>query len=100
MPTPKSVESIAESIKEEANSCYKKGNYSEAIQLYTKAIGLLFTRLPLHWTELVPSKATYYANRAAAHISLRHLREAIEDCTHSIELDCTLVKVLLCVLAL
>ncbi|KAG8830849.1 hypothetical protein FRC18_007511 [Serendipita sp. 400] len=62
----KSVE--ADRLKEQGNVAFKAGRYDEAVTRYTDAIAL------------VSSQAAYYGNRAAAYISLKQFRLALEDC--------------------
>lgn len=56
----------AESLKARANALYKSGNYAGAVELYTEAHQL--TPMP-----------TLILNRAAAHLMLRHYRDALAD---------------------
>lgn len=66
-------------FKEVANGEYKKGNYNEAIKLYTDCL------------QLDPEYRSYnsiiYCNRAAAYMNLKKYREALADINKSIELD-------------
>ena len=57
----------AERYKSQGNTALQAGQYPEAIELYTKAIGL------------EPSNAVYFSNRAAAFASLKRWREALDD---------------------
>ncbi|CAG8569287.1 12436_t:CDS:2 [Funneliformis mosseae] len=70
----------AEDIKNEANESYKRGNYNQAVTLYTQAI------------DLDPNTPTYYNNRAAALMMLRKPKEALNDCKWAISLDPSLIK--------
>ncbi|WPT11811.1 Serine/threonine-protein phosphatase 5 [Picochlorum sp. SENEW3] len=65
----------AESIKNEANAYFKEKHYNEAVEGYTKAIGL------------DPSNPVYWSNRAFAHIRIEEYGAAIQDATRAIELD-------------
>ena len=72
---------IAEKYKNDGNTSYSKGNYKEAIELYTKAI------------ETCPKTAAYYGNRAAAYIMLNKYKETIEDSKMATSIDENFVKV-------
>lgn len=65
----------AEALKLEGNKAVASKNYALAITKYTEAI------------EVLPTNAIYYANRAAAHSSLKQYDEAIEDAQKAIEID-------------
>jgi len=58
-----------------------KGNYSDAIQLYSKAI------------ELDGANAIYFSNRAQALIMLEEFAKAIEDCDTAIKINPNHTKV-------
>ncbi|CAN1249000.1 TPR repeat-containing thioredoxin TTL1 [Linum perenne] len=64
-----------EEVKRAANDMYKKGNFSEALALYEKAIALS------------PANAAYRSNRAAALMSLGRVAEAVRDCEEAVRLD-------------
>eukprot|EP01102_Stenamoeba_stenopodia_P010319 TRINITY_DN3098_c0_g1_i3.p1 TRINITY_DN3098_c0_g1~~TRINITY_DN3098_c0_g1_i3.p1 ORF type:complete len:506 (-),score=103.62 TRINITY_DN3098_c0_g1_i3:32-1462(-) len=70
----------ADKLKEEANKQFGRGRYSEALELYSKAI------------ELVNDNAILYSNRAFCHIKLENYGSAIADATKSIELDPKYIK--------
>ncbi|KAL3231688.1 Small glutamine-rich tetratricopeptide repeat-containing protein 2 [Nakaseomyces bracarensis] len=65
----------AEALKLEGNKAVASKNYALAITKYTEAI------------EVLPTNAIYYANRAAAHSSLKQYDEAIADAEKAIEID-------------
>ncbi|XP_034701447.1 serine/threonine-protein phosphatase 5 isoform X1 [Vitis riparia] len=71
--------SQAEEIKLQANEAFKAGipahKYSQAIDLYTRAI------------ELHSQNAVYWANRAFAHTKLEEYGSAIQDASKAIEVD-------------
>ncbi|XP_022914411.1 small glutamine-rich tetratricopeptide repeat-containing protein alpha-like isoform X2 [Onthophagus taurus] len=66
---------IAEELKVKGNDQMKLGLYSEALDLYTKAI------------NLNPRNPVYYCNRAAAYSRLERHWDAISDCKESIKLS-------------
>ncbi|KAL8131920.1 serine/threonine-protein phosphatase 5 isoform X2 [Apium graveolens] len=65
----------AEEIKVLANDAFKAHKYSQAIDLYGKAI------------ELSGENAVYWANRAFAHTKLEEYGSAIQDATKAVEID-------------
>ncbi|WOG98406.1 hypothetical protein DCAR_0417748 [Daucus carota subsp. sativus] len=65
----------AEEIKVLANDAFKAHKYSQAIDLYSKAI------------ELSSENAVYWANRAFAHTKLEEYGSAIQDATKAVEID-------------
>ncbi|XP_034701450.1 serine/threonine-protein phosphatase 5 isoform X2 [Vitis riparia] len=67
--------SQAEEIKLQANEAFKAHKYSQAIDLYTRAI------------ELHSQNAVYWANRAFAHTKLEEYGSAIQDASKAIEVD-------------
>ncbi|XP_076890896.1 serine/threonine-protein phosphatase 5-like isoform X1 [Bidens hawaiensis] len=67
--------SLAEQIKQQANEAFKANKFSQAIDLYTKAI------------ELNGGNAVYWANRAFAHAKLEEYGSAIQDASKAIEID-------------
>lgn len=67
--------SLAESLKSKGNRAMQSKLYSDAIDLYTCAIGLC------------ENNAVYYSNRAAAFTQLHYYTEAVRDCLKSIEID-------------
>ncbi|KAF9589769.1 hypothetical protein IFM89_028678, partial [Coptis chinensis] len=65
----------AEERKVLANDAFKARKYSQAIDLYSEAIGLN------------SENAVYWANRAFAHTKLEEYGSAIQDATRAIEVD-------------
>jgi len=65
----------AEEWKELGNEKYKSSSFSEACDLYSKAI------------ELEPRVAKYYGNRSAALFSMRSYEKCLQDCTTAFNLD-------------
>ncbi|XP_022023302.1 serine/threonine-protein phosphatase 5 isoform X1 [Helianthus annuus] len=67
--------SLAEQIKQQANEAFKANRFSQAIDLYTKAI------------ELNGENAVYWANRAFSHTKLEEYGSAIQDASKAVEID-------------
>ncbi|KAB1202103.1 RNA polymerase II-associated protein 3 [Morella rubra] len=61
------------------NECFKKKNFKEAIECYSRSIALSPT-------------AVAYANRAMAYLKIRRFQEAEEDCTEALNLDDRYIK--------
>ncbi|KAJ7948735.1 TPR repeat-containing thioredoxin TTL1-like [Quillaja saponaria] len=64
-----------EEIKRAGNEQYKRGHFTEALNLYTRAI------------SLSPNNAAYRSNRAAALTGLGRLAEAVRECEEAVKLD-------------
>ncbi|OMO92407.1 Tetratricopeptide-like helical [Corchorus olitorius] len=64
-----------EEVKRVGNEMYKKGHFSEALNLYDKAIALS------------PGNAAYRSNRAAALTALGRIGEALKECEEAVRLD-------------
>lgn len=64
-----------EELKRIGNENYKKGNFTEALSFYDKAIAIS------------PGNAAYHCNRAAALMSLKRVMEAVKECEEAIRLD-------------
>jgi len=75
---------VAEAHKNKGNDHFKKSEFSEAIEWYTKAIEV--------GVEDQKKQAIYLANRAFAHIKLENYGFAIEDATQAIAKDNTYPK--------
>ncbi|KAL8267252.1 hypothetical protein R6Q59_004596 [Mikania micrantha] len=75
MAAENSNASLAEEIKQQANQAFKANKFSQAIDLYTKAI------------ELNGENAVYWANRAFAHAKLEEYGSAIQDASKALEID-------------
>ncbi|KAJ3122256.1 hypothetical protein HK100_012071 [Physocladia obscura] len=71
----------AEEYKVQANAQYKTGNYTGAVELYSKAI------------EIVPLSSTYLANRSAALTMQRKHATALRDCQAALAIDGSQTKV-------
>lgn len=61
IPATSSREISADSLKNEGNALFKKGNFERAVEKYTQAI------------EMEPKSAVLHANRAMAHLKLEKL---------------------------
>ncbi|KAK2664521.1 hypothetical protein Ddye_003095 [Dipteronia dyeriana] len=75
-----SQEQSAEIAKEKGNQAFKDKQWQKAIGFYTEAI------------KLIGNNATYYSNRAAAHLEQGSFLQAEADCTKAINLDKKNVK--------
>ncbi|TIC12958.1 TPR-like protein, partial [Wallemia mellicola] len=90
---PPDQQQKAEAIKEQGNVAFKSAEYDKAIELYTKAF------------ETNPNNKAYLTNRAAALMSQKKFRSAIEDIENAISKDSNpsskiLVRLAKCHLAL
>ena len=63
----------AAGLKQKGNECFKKRDYLNAIEMYTKAL------------ELDKSNKALWLNRALVHNKLERYKEAIDDCSSVIE---------------
>jgi len=72
---PQNKEKLAEAKKDQGNAYYKQKQYSNALPLYTEAIGLC------------PDSPSYYGNRAACYMMLLKYQEALEDARKAISID-------------
>ncbi|KAH7444702.1 hypothetical protein KP509_02G088900 [Ceratopteris richardii] len=64
-----------EEVKNAGNEYYRRGHFSEALILYTKAVALR------------PNSAAYRSNRANALSAVGRLGEAVKECEDAISLD-------------
>eukprot|EP00949_MAST-11_sp_MAST-11-sp1_P004414 g4414.t1 len=74
-PPPVAVHSEALDLKRKGNALYTAGNYSDALDLYSKAC------------KLDPDNPVLLGNRAAALLMLERFEEAIQHCVHATEID-------------
>ena len=74
-------EQEAEDAKNTGNTYYKQKDYFKAINFYTNAINLM------------PDKAAYYGNRAAAYMMVNNFPNALDDSVRSVEKDPNFFKV-------
>lgn len=75
----------AEKLKNQGNDCFKKGEYLEAVSMYTQGL----QTCPLAYSK---ERSILYANRAAAKSKLLEREDAISDCAKAIELNPSYVK--------
>lgn len=69
-----------EEVKKAGNDMYRKGNFSEALSLYDKAI------------SMSPENPAYRSNRAAALAASGRLKEAVKECLEAVRLDPSYVR--------
>ncbi|XP_038651386.1 tetratricopeptide repeat protein 1 [Scyliorhinus canicula] len=75
-------------LKEVGNGQFKKGEYTEAENSYTEALGVC----PAYYQK---DRSILYSNRAAARMKLDNKEEAISDCTKAIELNPNYIRAIL-----
>lgn len=68
----------ATEFKEQGNAAFKNGDWTAAIEFYTKAINS-----GKHHKQL----GTFYKNRAAAYLKLEKFEQVVRDCDKSLELE-------------
>lgn len=73
------TENIATKYKEQGNKEFKNGNYTQAIEHYTKAIAQ-------------QKEKTFYTNRATCFFHLEKYNKCVSDCNEAIALDPTFGK--------
>ncbi|KAG2345809.1 TPR-like protein [Suillus weaverae] len=84
----------ADDVKEQGNVAFKAKQYTEAIELYTKAI------------DIKQTEPSYFTNRAASYMALKRFRSALSDCQQAATLQSedpsskTLIRLARCQLAL
>jgi len=61
----------ANKIKAKGNAFFKKGNYIQAIECYTRAIGKAFTLIIVLFLAVYPKEYSYFGNRAACFLNLK-----------------------------
>ena len=66
--------------KSQGNACLQAGQFSEAVELYSKAIAL------------DPNNEIYFSNRAAAYAGMSRWREALDDAHEVVQLKPDWVK--------
>ncbi|TFJ88358.1 hypothetical protein NSK_000707 [Nannochloropsis salina CCMP1776] len=75
-----STDKTAAQWKDEGNELYKKGDYRAAIDAYSLAIAMS------------PDEASFYGNRAAAHMMILAYEAAIDDCNKALALSPNMIK--------
>ena len=60
-------------LKEDGNKLFKEGRISEALDVYTKALGIVDIK--------DGDKAVIFKNRAACHLKTEDYQSVIDDCT-------------------
>jgi len=90
---------VAGSFKDEGNAKFSAGNYRDAIELYSKALSMINSdrnRMEDHRDNIENiqkhTAATLFANRAAAHLSLRQYELCVNDCNEALSIDSSYVK--------
>lgn len=73
------IEKTAVEWKEQGNILFKNQQFKQAVELYTKAIEL-------------EANATFYSNRAAAHLNDNQFKLSLQDCLTASSLDPTMIK--------
>lgn len=76
-----------ENLKNSGNEAFKSLNYDEALSKYTEALAID--------PNNIGTNSKIYSNRATVYSKLGKHKEAIEDCTKSLELDPDFFKVYL-----
>ena len=80
----------AEKYKNLGNDEFKKKNFREAIELYTKAIGkhIIWLNLILYFClDAKPDEPAYYTNRAIANLKIDNFTDAMSDCKAALRID-------------
>ncbi|XP_054713002.1 tetratricopeptide repeat protein 1-like [Uloborus diversus] len=75
-------------LKNDGNDHFKRGEYAEAVKLYTRAINIC----PIKYST---DRSILFSNRAAAKIGLEQKEEAVLDCNKAIELNPNYLKAVL-----
>lgn len=86
-PKPQTELEKAIAYKNDGNSRFKSGKFSDAIEFYNKAIETCPKSQPL-------DLSTFYQNRAAAYEQLKKWSAVKEDCTSALELNSRYIKAL------
>ncbi|KAJ2336527.1 HSP70/90 co-chaperone [Coemansia sp. RSA 2681] len=77
---------VATNLKTEGNDCFKRGQYAEAAQYYTKALEYDHDDKSL--------KVTLLINRAAANLELQNYGKVLHDCADALRIRPKTVKAL------
>ncbi len=81
------MRTLAQQIKKAGNELYLKRESVEAVEKYTEALDTC----PLCFKD---DRAVFFANRAAARVTLASLEDALEDCHQALRLNPGYVKVM------
>jgi len=84
-PPPKELPSRVVTMKNEANECYKVGQYDKASELYSKCIKELSTAN--HKQSFLQPLATFYSNRASCQTRMGNSKRCAADCDEAIKLS-------------
>jgi translocation protein SEC72 len=87
VPVPPQRSAAIEKMRVAGNTAFRKGNYNEAISMYTHAISMALTRP--HWEPaplLKEELQVLYSNRAQAHMSVNNWPEALADVSLSVDM--------------
>lgn len=76
--TTEQIKDKAVEFKEEGNAAFKTGDWTGAIEAYTKAI---------KYGDQHKQLATFYKNRAAAYLKLEKFEQVVRDCDKALELE-------------
>jgi DnaJ homolog subfamily C member 7 len=101
----------AETAKELGNVAFREKRYEAAIDLYSQAIGVDFLDVRVIALNSLGNadhhpEPTYYTNRAASYMAVKHFRPALDDCQQAATLQYaspqpkTLIRLARCQLAL
>ncbi|KAK9832169.1 hypothetical protein WJX74_001349 [Apatococcus lobatus] len=84
LPSPEERKEAAEGHKKKGNELFAAEHFAAASDEYTQALDVA------HEDE--PSRAVYFANRAACRLKLKQLEEAAQDCTSATNIDQSYLK--------
>jgi len=86
VPVPPQRSAAIEKMRNSGNQAFRKGNYQEAIKLYSHAITMAMTRPLWEPAPLLKEEAqVLFANRAQAHMSANNWPEALADANLSVD---------------
>ncbi|KAA8910895.1 hypothetical protein FN846DRAFT_774559 [Sphaerosporella brunnea] len=86
VPVPPQRSAAIEKMRTTGNAAFRKGNYKEAINMYSHGIAMAMTRPPWEPAQLLKEELqVLYANRAQAHMSMNNWPEALADVSLSVD---------------
>jgi translocation protein SEC72 len=86
VPVPPQRSAAIEKMRTTGNAAFRKGNYKEAINMYSHAITMALTRPPWEPSGLAKEELqVLYANRAQAFMSLNCWPEALADASVAVD---------------